>query len=57
MFRHGVQRLGAAPVHQVDFAEFAHHDVGGFDVAVHDAAAVAVGDRFADFQEIFQPGG
>ena len=56
MFRHGVQRLGAAPVHQVDFAEFAHHDVARLDVAVHDALAVAVGDHLAHLQKVFQPG-
>ena len=34
-----------APVHDVDLAELADHDVGGLQIAVDDAAAVGVRGR------------
>ncbi len=49
-----------APVHDVDLAELADHDVRGLEVAVHHAAAVGESDGLADLeedtQELGEPG-
>ena len=42
---------GDAPVEDDDLAEVAEADVGGFEVAVHDAFAVHIGHRLADAEE------
>jgi hypothetical protein len=46
--------LGAAPVHHVDLAVAADHDVVGLEVAVHDAAAVRERQRVAHLDEALQ---
>ena len=48
-------RAGDAEVHHLDLALGTDHDVGGFDVAVHDAHAVAVGEGVED--ALGDPGG
>ena len=45
------QHLGQAPVHDLDLAERADHDVGRLQVAVDDAVGVGVADRLADLLE------
>jgi hypothetical protein len=47
----GVQHLGESPVHDLDLAEGAHHDVGGLEVAVDHPLAVGVGHRLAHLLE------
>ena len=42
------QDLGESPVHNLDLAERAHHDVGRLQVTVDDAARVGIGHRLAD---------
>jgi len=39
------------PVHHVHFAEFAHHDVRGLEVAMDDALVVRVGHRLAHLEQ------
>ena len=48
------QDLGQAPVHDLDLAEGADHDVGRLQVAVDDAPAVGEADRLADLLERLQ---
>jgi hypothetical protein len=48
------QHARDAPVEQHRLAELAHHHVLGLQVAVHDAAAVRVGDRVAEVDEVRQ---
>ena len=43
--------LGQPPVHDLDLAEGADHDVGRLQVAVDDAVGVGVADRLADLLE------
>ena len=43
-----LQDLGQAPVHHLDLAEAAHHDVRRLQVAVDHASSVGVGHRLAD---------
>ncbi|MEZ5302717.1 MAG: hypothetical protein R3F11_19080 [Verrucomicrobiales bacterium] len=43
----GAGHLGDAPIHDVNFAEGADHDVRRLEVAVHDALAMGIGDRLA----------
>ena len=45
------QDLGQAPVHHLDLAERADHDVRGLQVAVDHAAGVGIGHRLADLLE------
>ncbi len=47
-------RLGEPPVDHERLAEPAEHDVVGLEVAVHDAAAVRVGDRVAGVDQAAQ---
>jgi hypothetical protein len=46
-----VQDLGQAPVHHLDLAEAAHHDVGGLQVAVDHPLRVGIGHRLGDLLE------
>ena len=43
--------LGQTPVHYLHFAEGADHDVGGFQIAVQDAAAVGIADGLTHLLE------
>ena len=45
------EHLGQAPVHHLDLAEAAHHDVRRLQVAVDHAPGVGVGHRLADLLE------
>jgi hypothetical protein len=47
----GPGRLGQPPVHDLDLAELAHHDVGRLQVAVDDAARVGERHRLTDLLE------
>ena len=47
---------GKSPVHDIDLAALAEHDVFRLEIAVHDVAAVGVFDGVADAQEKFQTG-
>ena len=51
------QDLGQAPVHDLDLAEAADHDVRRLQVAVDHAAGVGVGHRLADLLEDRQEAG
>ena len=46
-----IEHLGEAPVHDLDLAEAADHDVRRLQVAVDHALRVGVGDRLADLLE------
>jgi hypothetical protein len=46
-----MEQLREAPVHQVDLAEIADHDVGRFEIAVHDPAMVRIRERVADLEQ------
>ena len=48
------QYFAQAPVHNEHFAILAHHDVGGFDVAVEHAATVGERDGVADLPKHHQ---
>ena len=48
------QHLGQPPVHDLDLAEGADHDVGRLQVAVDHAPAVGEADRLADLRERLQ---
>ena len=48
------QHLGQAPVHDVDLAEVADHDVGRLQVAVDHAARMGIGQGIADADEDVQ---
>jgi hypothetical protein len=41
------EHLGESPVHDLDFAERTHHDVGRLQIPMDDALAVGVGQRLA----------
>jgi hypothetical protein len=43
--------LRQTPVHDEDLAIVADHDVGGLEVAVHDAAGMGKGHAVADLEE------
>ena len=43
--------LGEPPVHHLDFAEVAHHDIRRLEVAVDDAATMRIGHRLAHLLE------
>jgi len=45
------QHLGESPVHDLDLAEAADHDVARLEVAVEDPVGVRVGHRLADLLE------
>jgi hypothetical protein len=45
------QRLGESPVHDLDLAKRAHHDVGRLQVPVDYAAAVSVSNRLTHLAE------
>ena len=45
------QDLGQAPVHHLDLAEVAYHDVGRFQIAMDHAPGVGISDRLADLLE------
>ena len=49
--------LGQAPIHHLDLAEAAHHDVRRLQVAVDHAAGVRVRHRLADLLEDRQEAG
>jgi hypothetical protein len=53
----GTDGLGQPPVHDIDLAELAHHDIVRFEIAVHDPAGVRVGHGFTDPQKgLDEPG-
>lgn len=54
-FAVGSFRAGDAPVHYIDFAVTAEHDVFRLQIAVDDSSAVAVFDRIANPEKTFEP--
>ena len=48
------EHLGQAPVHDVDLAEIADHDVGRLQIAMDHAARMGVGQGVADVDEDVQ---
>lgn len=54
-FAVGPFRAGDAPVHYIDFAVTAEHDVFRLQIAVDDSSAVAVFDRIANPEKTFEP--
>ena len=51
------QDLGQAPVHHLDLAEVAHHDVGRLQIAMDHASGVCISHRLADLlEDVEEPG-
>jgi hypothetical protein len=46
--------LGQSPVHHLNFAECAHHNIGRLQIAVNHAAAMGIRHCLADLLEDFQ---
>ena len=44
-----------SPIHDVGFVVLSDHDIGRFQIAVHDVPAVGVFEGVADFQKDFEP--
>ena len=52
--RPAFHHLGESPIHHLDFAEGANHDVERLEIAVNHAAGVGVGQRLTELLEDFE---
>ena len=50
-----IGHIGQAEIHQFELPQGVDHDVGRFDVPVHDTVAVDKVQRFANREQVFQP--